>query len=124
MKGIRKYWGYVVILLVIYGWSTASLGAGVLAVLSLIAFLYTLFQAPVWCCAETRQGQYCRNNANGILVGCWIREHRWQKLKMLIKLEHWKQLFGRLFSGINGAAATLASLGTFLSGVAALVALK
>lgn len=121
MKTIKKYWGYVVILLIIYGWASGSFSAGALAILSGVAFLYTLFQAPVWCCAHTRGNELCRNNAGGLLRGCWIREHRWQKLKMLAKTESWRNLIGKFFSGLTGSTATFSALGTFFSGVAALV---
>ena len=119
----KKYWGYIVILLVIYGWTSGSIGVGALAILSAVAFIYTLFQAPMWCGAPTRQNQHCRNNADGVLRGCWIREHRWQKTKMLVRSDSWGRLFGRLFSGINGATATISALGTFFSGIAAVIGL-
>lgn len=82
MKGLRRYWGYVLLLAIIVVWGTRQREPGVLAVLSGIAALYFLFQAPLWCCAETRQDQLCRNNSSGLLMGCHIREHKWQRLKM------------------------------------------
>lgn len=123
VNAIKKYWGYIVVVLVVYGWTSESFSIGALALLSGIAFVYTLFQAPVWCCAQTRQGVFCRNNAGGVLRGCWIREHRWQKMRMLAKTDNWKRLFSRLFSGVNGATATISAMGTFCSGLAALAGL-
>jgi hypothetical protein len=42
-----------------------------------------LFLAPVWCGAFTRKNEFCRNNSWGLLLGCHLREHRWQKFKMI-----------------------------------------
>ena len=44
--------------------------------------LYFLLSAPLRCIAMGRQGR-CRNNAQGLLRGCWIREHKWQGVKAL-----------------------------------------
>ncbi|MCI2421554.1 hypothetical protein MOQ72_29375 [Saccharopolyspora sp. K220] len=121
MKLLRKYWGYVAALVLVYGWFSGSLGPNILIVLSAVTFLYSLFQAPVWCCAETRNQEFCRNNANGILMGCWIREHRWQKLKWLVRRSAWGRLFGRLLSGFHGVAASFSAVGTLVSATAAVI---
>lgn len=49
--------------------------------LSLAALGYFLFQAPMWCGAETRKGDWCRKNSHGLLRGCSIRQHKWQQLR-------------------------------------------
>ncbi|SCD33894.1 hypothetical protein GA0115242_10345 [Streptomyces sp. SolWspMP-5a-2] len=55
------------------------------AALSIAVFAYASFQVPVWCGAVNRDGRtYCRNNAYGVLMGCRNRQHRWQKLKMIV----------------------------------------
>lgn len=123
MKLLGKYWGYAVAVVVVYGWFSGSLGPNILIVLSAVAFLYSLFQAPVWCCAETRNQEFCRNNAKGILMGCWIREHRWQKLKWFVRRSAWGQLSRRLLSGFNGIAASFSAVGTLVSAAAAVITL-
>ncbi|MDT0438027.1 MULTISPECIES: hypothetical protein [Streptomyces] len=53
--------------------------------MSIAVFAYASFQVPVWCGAVNRDGRtYCRNNAYGVLMGCRNRQHRWQKLKMIV----------------------------------------
>lgn len=58
-------WGYVVLVIVAYGWFGLGIGPAAIAILSGVVVLYTLFQAPMWCCAETRGGELCRNNLYG-----------------------------------------------------------
>ena len=53
----------------------------VIAILSMLALVYFLFQAPLPCGADTRNGEHCRNNSHGLLLGCWIRQHKWQKAR-------------------------------------------
>lgn len=54
-------------------------------------------------------------------MGCHIRQHRWQKLKMLILRRQLRAFFAGLFSDGKAALATLAAIGSFLSGIVALV---
>jgi hypothetical protein len=54
--------------------------AAILA-LSLAALGYFLLQAPVWCGAETRTGEWCRKNSHGLLRGCSYRQHKWQRAR-------------------------------------------
>ncbi|MGW7165679.1 hypothetical protein ACWGH3_10340 [Streptomyces sp. NPDC054884] len=53
-----------------------------LIVLSGVSAFYFFFNVPVWCGAEGRSSS-CRNNSYGALMGCHLRQHKWQKLKML-----------------------------------------
>lgn len=94
--------GYLAALILVYGWFSGSLGPNVLVVLSVVTVLYTVFQAPVWCCAETRNQEFCRNNAHGIVMGCWTREHRWQELKWFVRSSTWGRLFRRLLPVFTG----------------------
>jgi hypothetical protein len=76
-KFLQRYWGYIALALVIMGWATHAIGYMVIAIISLLALVYFLFQAPLTCGAETRQGLNCRKNSNGLLMGCSIRQHKW-----------------------------------------------
>jgi hypothetical protein len=96
---------------------------GVIAILSAFVVLYTLFQAPMWCCATTRGNEACRNNSYGILLGCHIRQHKWQKLKMAVRVSSWGKLASRVLSSIGGVAASLSAVAGTVSAIAALSAL-
>ncbi len=54
-------------------WVMVAVAAGVV--------LYGLFGVPLWCRARNRDGTQCRNNAYGLLAGCSLRQHKWQKLR-------------------------------------------
>jgi hypothetical protein len=108
------------LLVVAYGWFGTSMGPGVLAAMSGAVVLYTLFQAPMWCCAETREHTLCRNNAYGILLGCHIREHKWQKAKMAIKASSWGRFSRQVLASVGGVAASVSALASSFSAFAAL----
>ncbi|WP_159054086.1 MULTISPECIES: hypothetical protein [Streptomyces] len=79
---LKKRWGVVILLLGILAWAGNVIGPGVLIIVASVSILYFLLQAPLRCIAMGRQGR-CRNNAQGLLRGCWIREHKWQGFKAL-----------------------------------------
>ncbi|KUJ42094.1 hypothetical protein ADK46_04840 [Streptomyces rimosus subsp. rimosus] len=54
-------------------------------------------------------------------MGCHIRQHRWQKLKMLIVRRQVRAFCAGLFSDGKATVVTLAGAGSFISGLVALV---
>src|SRR3954470_1244167 len=83
-KAMRLYWGYIAVGALIVAW-TQQWSLPIIAALSIAVFAYASFQVPVWCGAVNRDGRtYCRNNAYGVLMGCRNRQHRWQKVKMIV----------------------------------------
>ncbi|MCX4653758.1 hypothetical protein OG249_17880 [Streptomyces microflavus] len=81
-KFLKKRWGVVVLVLGILAWAAQIIGPGLLLLAAGVAVAYFLLSAPLRCIALGRQGR-CRNNAQGLLRGCWIREHKWQGFKAL-----------------------------------------
>ena len=96
---------------------------GLIAPLSGLVVLYTLFQAPMWCCATTRANEPCRNNAYGLLLGCHLRQHRWQKVWMALHASSWGQLARRALAGVGGVAASLSAVAGTVSALVACAAL-
>src|SRR5579862_6277324 len=78
---LTHYWGYLALAAAVVGFILHSLGLAVVLALSLAAFGYFLLQAPVWCGAQIRTGEPCRNNSHGLLRGCSIRQHKWQRVR-------------------------------------------
>jgi hypothetical protein len=127
-KAISKSWGYVLLPILAWAWLVAHLGPSPIALMSTLAVGFFLFQAPVPCCAETRKGEWCRNNASGILGGCHFKQHRWQNAKMFFNRETRQKVANGVLRGISGKAATvsaviafgalLVSLGTLLVNIA------
>jgi hypothetical protein len=126
---IRRYWGFLALAAALACWVGLVLGkvttaiAGVVLVLSIGAVLYFLFQAPLWCGAVTREGTLCRNNSSGLLIGCHLREHKWQKLKMAFIPKAWRELNRGLWATPREGVNTLAGFGSAVSALAAVVAI-
>jgi hypothetical protein len=58
-----------------------------------------------------------------ILLGCHIRQHKWQKVKMAVRHQYWSKLGHRVFRSVGGQAATFSALAGMVSASAATVAL-
>ncbi len=116
-KRVARTWGYLLLPVLVYGWFVGDIGYGPLAIASTLAAAFFLLQARVPCCAENREVRtlsgeptLCRNNAKGLLRGCWIEAHKWQNAKMIVRRSSWGRLAGGLFRKFSGAAATFAAL--------------
>lgn len=126
---LRRYWGVVTLLAALACWVGVVLGKittaiiGLVLVLSVGALVYFLFQAPLWCGAVTREGTLCRNNSSGLLIGCHLREHKWQKIKMTFIPRAWRELNHGLWATPREGVNTLAGLGSAVSALAAVITL-
>jgi hypothetical protein len=115
---LTRYWGYLAIGIAIAGYFIHGLGWAVILGLSLAALGYFLFQAPVWCGAETRTGEWCRRNSHGLLRGCSLRQHKWQRVKQTFTPSGGRALVSTSKS-VGGALSTI---GGVVSGVQVLIA--
>ena len=92
-KILGRYWGFLALALAIAGWVTHVVGYAVIAIVSLMALVYFLFHAPLTCGAEIRGGRSCRNNSHGLLMGCRIRQHKWQRVRDVFVSRKWREVF-------------------------------
>lgn len=122
-RKLGQLWGYLLLVVVVIAWLGPAIGPGLIAIISGLVVLYTLFQAPMWCCADTRENELCRNNAHGILLGCYLRHHKWQKFRMAISLGSWGRLANRVWSSIGGVAASLSAVAGTVSAISAVLTL-
>ena len=76
-----------------------------------------LLQAPVSCGAETRKGEWRRKNSHGLLRGCSIRQHKWQRLKQTFTPAGGRAVL-RTSKSVSGALSTI---GGVVAGVQVLV---
>jgi hypothetical protein len=114
-KFLRRYWGYVALAVVITGWATDAIGYAVIAIISFMALIYFLFQAPLTCGAETRQGLPCRKNSRGILMGCAYRQHKWQKVRDIFVTRRWRDVYHDLMGSTKDKLGTVSALISLLS---------
>lgn len=127
---LRRYWGFVALFFALGGWVeivagqlAASAAIGVILALSVAGLAYFTFRAPLWCGAETREGLACRKNSRGLLLGCDLRQHKWQRLKLAAHVRTWREFNGKLWASARDSAATLGGIASVVSAVAAVVAL-
>lgn len=115
---LTHYWGYLAVVVAMAGYFLHDLKLAVILALSLAALGYFLFQAPVWCGAETRKGEWCRKNSHGLLRGCSIRQHKWQRLKQTFTPTGGRAVL-RTSRSVSGA---LSMIGGVVAGVNVLIA--
>ena len=87
----REMVGFALVVAVRAALPSREVPAAILFVLSGLGLVWALFFAPVWCGAVTRKHGPCHNNSWGLLMG-HLREHRWQKFKMMFVNRQWQQL--------------------------------
>jgi hypothetical protein len=92
---LYRWWGWALLAILLVGWG--KLDPLLMASIIAVAATYFMFRAPVWCGAVTRDDTLCRNNASGLLMGCHLREHRWQKLRMAFVPRAWQALGRRVW---------------------------
>jgi hypothetical protein len=114
---LTRYWGYLAIVIAVAGYFLNGLGLAVILALSLAALGYFLLQAPVSCGAETRKGEWCRKNSYGLLRGCSIRQHKWQRLKQTFTPAGGRAVL-RTSKSVSGALSTI---GGVVAGVQVLI---
>jgi hypothetical protein len=122
LGGLGQWWGVIATRSLIAAWVNQAAGPAMMITLSAIVLLWCFFQAPVTCKADVRgRRDGCRNNASGLLLGCHIRQHRWQKLRMLVMRRRIGDFCRGLFSDGKATVVTLAGIGSFISGLAAVI---
>lgn len=120
---MRRYWGYLLVPLLAVGWFSGQFPVAVLLAASIVALGFFLFVAPAWCGAVNRDGTLCRRNSTGLLIGCSLRQHKWQKIKLAILPKGWRELNRGLWVTPTQITITLAALATVGSTLIALATL-
>jgi hypothetical protein len=123
MNWLARYWGLLTLFILIIAWWRGGVQPALLIGLSLITAFYFLFRAPAWCGAANRGGTLCRNNSKGVLMGCSLRHHKWQKLRMTFVPQGWRQLNRGLWAAPREGVTTLAGLASVVSAVVATITL-
>lgn len=129
-RWLRRHWGWAALGLAALGWYGLVAGwfsghvptvLAVIALASITGAAHLLFREPLlWCGARTREGERCRNNAKGLLMGCnQVRQHKWQKVELIIHPSFWGEFGSSVVFGARKVCAALGALVTFASGLAA-----
>lgn len=118
-----RFWGYLLLGVVLFAWASGNINSPLLIAGSVLTLVYLLVGAPMWCMAENRDHSSCRNNANGLLLGCRIREHKWQRLSMLRRRQRWGELVRKRWASFGGCAASVSALAAVVSALTGAVGL-
>lgn len=119
-RRILQHWGYLLLIFLVFGWWNPDTGPLVLTIVSVAVLLYLLLQAPVWCGARNRgEVTLCRNNSTGLLLGCHLKQHKWQRLKMLAPGTEWIKTNRALWTGLRECLTSIAAIATMFSAIIA-----
>ncbi|MCF0091937.1 hypothetical protein B0E54_00757 [Micromonospora sp. MH99] len=115
-----QYWGYGVLAVLLLSLGSAKFGPAVYLVLLGLLLVFVLFTAPVFCGAINRRRgslvEFCRNNSTGLILGCHLRQHKWQKFGREWWSLGWRQKSEGLWTGGQAKMATLSFVvGTVVS---------
>ena len=113
---LQRYWGYLALVLAILSWFThTSFEYTLILISSLAALVYFLVQAPLTCGADIRKGDHCRNNSHGLLLGCWIRQHKWQRARDIFVSRKWQNVIRDLTGSPKDILGTVGGLVSIVS---------
>jgi hypothetical protein len=110
-----RNWGYILLPITLWAWFIAQLAPATITIMATLSFGFFLFQAQAPCCAQTRKGEWCRNNSWGILGGCHYKQHRLQNIKMLIDSATRQRAINGILRGVDGKTAVVAATISFCS---------
>ena len=116
-----RYWGYGVLAVLLLSLGSNAFGPGIYAVLVGLLILFVLFQAPVYCGAINRKRggavEFCRNNSTGLVMGCHLRQHRWQKFGHDWWSLGWRRSPRAVWTGASAKLATVSGLVGTVTGI-------
>ncbi len=120
MKFVQRYWGLILLALLLTMWWTWQVGPPVLYALSGLVIFWSLFTAPAWCGARTartpRRGTAATTRT--LMFGCHLRKHRWQKFKLLFYNRRWADFSRGLWASTPARLATVSGVIGTVSAVA------
>jgi hypothetical protein len=118
-----RYWGLMLVAIMVIG--LGWIPAAPYAVMTLLVIVWTLFAAPTWCGAVNRRRgndvEYCRNNSSGLLLGCWIRQHKFQRLTRTWWTTSWHERMRGIWAGPASKLATVSAVFGIVAGMIGLM---
>ncbi|GIG68472.1 hypothetical protein Pen01_47670 [Phytomonospora endophytica] len=102
-----KNWGYLVLAAAVLLLFVREIGPQFAVAAFALSGFWLLFGVGTWCGAKVRAADgLCRNNSFGLLGGCHIRQHRWQRLKALLTFQKFRETCRGWFTGAPQQIAT------------------
>lgn len=116
-KMVLPYWGLIALIVAVTGWLTSDIGPSGTAALFGLSFLWFLLQAPNPCGAPIRAGGSCRHKAKGVLRGCHLQQHKWQRARTFFVHPRLRTCMAQLFASPVTGLASIGGIVTLLSTV-------
>jgi len=122
---LGRYWGVVVAIMIATGAILGGPSAAFYAAMTVLVIVWSLVSAPSWCGAVNRRRggeiEYCRNNSSGLLLGCWIRQHKYQKFTQAWWSTSWRDRARGLLGGIQAKIAAAVTIFGVVTGTIGLI---
>ena len=119
--GVWRYWGLILIAVMLVS-IDQHLGVLPYLAMTILIVIWALFGAPTWCGAVNRKRgkdpEYCRNNASGLLLGCRIRQHKFQRFTRAWWSTSWRDRARGLWMGAPAKLATVSGVVGIITGLA------
>lgn len=116
-----QYWGYGILAVLFLSLGSTAFGPGIYTALVGLLLVFVLFQAPVYCGAINRKRggvvEFCRNNSAGLILGCHLRQHKWQKFGRDWWFLGWQEKSKGIWTGAQAKLATLSFVIGTVTGV-------
>ncbi|MER7439997.1 hypothetical protein [Micromonospora avicenniae] len=120
-SNLWRYWGYGVLAVLLLSLAGSGFGPGIYAVLVGLLILFVLIQAPVYCGAINRKRgggvKFCRNNSSGLVLGCHLRQHKWQKFGRDRWSLGWREKTKGIWTGASAKLANVSGLVGTVTGI-------
>jgi hypothetical protein len=119
-----RYWGLILIAVMVVG---LDQGWGVLpyVLMTQLVLVWALFGAPTRCGAVNRQRgseiEYCRNNSSGLMLGCHLRQHKFQRFTQAWWNTSWQDRTRGIWTGASAKLATMSGVVGMLTGFAGII---
>ena len=121
---VWRYWGLILIAIMVVGLDK-KWGVLPYVFMSLFVLIWVLFSAPTRCGAVTRRrGKeivYCWNNSSGLMLGCSLRQHKFQRFTRAWWNTSWRDRIRGIWTGTPAKLATISGVVGMLTGIAGII---
>lgn len=121
---VWRYWGLILIAIMVVGLDK-KWGVLPYVFMSLLVLAWVLFGAPTRCGAVNRRRgkevEYCWNNSSGLMLGCNLRQHKFQRFTRVWWNTSWRDRTRGIWTGTPAKLATISGVVGMLTGIAGII---
>ena len=121
---VWRYWGLILIAVMVVGLDK-KWGVLPYVFMSLLVLTWVLFGAPTRCGAVNRRRgkevEYCWNNSSGLMLGCNLRQHKFQRFTRAWWNTSWRDRTRGIWTDASAKLATISGVVGMLTGIAGII---